>query len=296
MSARIILGVSRAPFLALTLSVLFLAISLVHSQLGELPLLRTLLIVLCGLSAHSAVNALNEYHDFESGLDLLTRRTPFSGGSGTLPAHPEKKQLVLLYSFLCVAICLFGGLYLAFTASYILFFYGAIGLFLVLVYTPWINRNPWLCLVAPGTGFGLIMLPGAVLALHAKLNAAAWLAAFSVFFLVNNLLLLNQFPDIEADKAAGRRTLPVVKGRNFSLTVAGVFYFAVFSILTAAVQSDIWPFYSLGLLVFLPLPLFTIYQMRMNRKSLLALGANVAVNLLFPVLTAIIIILAVDKP
>ena len=41
------------------------------------------------LCCHVSVNAFNEYYDFRSGLDARTRRTPFSGGSGTLPGKPE---------------------------------------------------------------------------------------------------------------------------------------------------------------------------------------------------------------
>ncbi len=47
------------------------------------------LVLLGALAAHGAVNALNEYADYRSGLDLRTARTPFSGGSGTLVDHPQ---------------------------------------------------------------------------------------------------------------------------------------------------------------------------------------------------------------
>ena len=45
--------------------------------------------------AHLAVNMLNEYFDFKSGLDFKTQRTPFSGGSGTLPANPHLARQAL---------------------------------------------------------------------------------------------------------------------------------------------------------------------------------------------------------
>ena len=44
-------------------------------------------VALVGLIAlHMAVNILNEWSDMRTGIDLETERTPFSGGSGTLPA------------------------------------------------------------------------------------------------------------------------------------------------------------------------------------------------------------------
>lgn len=50
--------------------------------------LAILLVLLAALLAHAAVNLFNEHHDFVSGLDATTVRTPFSGGSGSLPRHP----------------------------------------------------------------------------------------------------------------------------------------------------------------------------------------------------------------
>lgn len=287
MSAKVILGVSRAPFLLLTLSVLFLAFSLAYEQEKDVLFLRLFLIVICGLAAHIAVNALNEYQDFKSGLDLQSERTPFSGGSGTLPMYPEGLRVALFYGLACVILCILSGLYLALTSNLQLVLFGALGLAIVLAYTPWINRNPWLCLVAPGAGFGLIMLPGAVLALHASINLATGLAAFSVFFLVNNLLLLNQFPDIDADKRAGRLTLPIAKGQKFSLAIAAIFYLAVLVMLLLAVYLNIWPAYSLISLVLLPLPVLAIYKISKDQRNILALAANVIVSILFPVLVAV---------
>jgi 1,4-dihydroxy-2-naphthoate octaprenyltransferase len=39
------------------------------------------------VGVHVAVNALNEASDYKTGIDFNTERTPFSGGSGTLPAE-----------------------------------------------------------------------------------------------------------------------------------------------------------------------------------------------------------------
>src|SRR5690606_28083014 len=64
--------------------------------------------------------------------------------------------------------------------------------------------NPLLCLIAPGLGFGVLMVAGSHLLLAGSVDSRAWLASLLPFFLVNNLLLLNQFPDIDADRQAGR--------------------------------------------------------------------------------------------
>lgn len=45
--------------------------------------------------AHVSVNTFNEYLDFKSEPDLITKKIPFSGGSGALPQTPEMAGTVL---------------------------------------------------------------------------------------------------------------------------------------------------------------------------------------------------------
>ncbi|MFW2438612.1 MAG: prenyltransferase, partial [Arenicellales bacterium] len=73
----------RVPFLVLTPVCVFLGASTV--VLNETNTGLLMLVLLGALLAHISVNALNEYSDFRSGLDLTTTRTQFSGGSGALP-------------------------------------------------------------------------------------------------------------------------------------------------------------------------------------------------------------------
>ncbi|OOY42079.1 prenyltransferase, partial [Solemya velum gill symbiont] len=81
---------ARPPFLILTLSCISLGVAIALSTPGvDVHLVDVFLILLAGIASHISVNAFNEYFDFRSGLDELTERTPFSGGSGLLPTHPD---------------------------------------------------------------------------------------------------------------------------------------------------------------------------------------------------------------
>ena len=87
---NIVTGPMRVPFLVLAPACVFLGLGSAVWSTGSYNTLYALLALLGALAAHISVNALNEYFDFKSGLDTKTTRTPFSGGSGTLPANPEK--------------------------------------------------------------------------------------------------------------------------------------------------------------------------------------------------------------
>ncbi|HMD90764.1 MAG TPA: prenyltransferase [Anaerolineaceae bacterium] len=199
--ASYILGPMRVPFLILAPACVFLGYaSAVWTNSRTVNWLNVMLVVIGAISAHISVNALNEYFDFKSGLDFKTNRTPFSGGSGTLPAAPEKSGYALATGLVSLAVTALIGLYFVLTRGLGLAPVGLLGLVIILAYTPRFNRSPLLCLIAPGIGFGTCMILGTVYVLDGRYNWTAFFASLVPFFLVSNLLLLNQFPDVEADR------------------------------------------------------------------------------------------------
>jgi 1,4-dihydroxy-2-naphthoate octaprenyltransferase len=250
--------------------------------------------LLAALCAHISVNALNEYVDGRSGLDAMTQRTPFSGGSGTLQAHPGLARFTLLMGGVTLLTAVLLGLHLLMLQPggwQRLAPLGLLGVALVLGYSPWIARHPWLCLVAPGLGFGVLMVAGTACALTGHHTAMAWWAAGVPALLVNNLLLLNQFPDVEADRAVGRRTLPIVLGRPASVRVAGWQWALAYLLIALGVGQQALPAGALLGLLTAPLAWRTARGLRRHADEVPALvphlGANVAVTLLTPVLMAI---------
>ena len=92
----VLLASARLPFLVLTPVSILLGLACALTVTQEIDWLKLAIILLTAMSAHVSVNALNEYGDFRIGLDDVTERTPFSGGSGALPAHPKQARSVLL--------------------------------------------------------------------------------------------------------------------------------------------------------------------------------------------------------
>ncbi len=283
-------GLIRAPFLILAPVCVALGWASAVST-GAITDPSTLALVLLGaLSAHIAVNTLNEHEDFHSGLDLLTARTPFSGGSGTLPEQPGLAPWARRIGWTALVVTLLVGLLLTPRTGPGLWLLGGVGVALIYTYTRWLNRWPWLCLVAPGTGFGLLMVPGTYWALQGQLDGVAWAAALVPFFLVNNLLLLNQLPDIEADRRIGRRTFPIVYGEPWSLLMYGVFSGLAYGWLILGWVLDWWSVWSLAGLVTAPLALHILRGMRSSRyraaQRVRYLGLNVVLVLTTPLLMA----------
>jgi 1,4-dihydroxy-2-naphthoate octaprenyltransferase len=285
------LGTLRAPFLLLNLSCVMLGAGCAFWRKGSLSWTDAFLALLGAVCAHASVNSLNEYSDFLTGVDSYTVRTPFSGGSGTLQRHPGLAGYALGIGLVCAAVTVAIGVYFVVTCGWKILPVGILGLVTVSLYTPWLTRRPFLCLVAPGVGFGTCMAVGTDVVLGGDYSLAGLAASMVPFFLVSNLLLLNQFPDVEADRAGGRRNILIVYGVHAGALVYTLFLAGTYvSVIVAAVVRILPPLSLLALLT-VPLAIRASIGALRDGKDIArlkpALGMNVLINLLTPLLLAL---------
>lgn len=213
----------RLPFLLLTFSVIFLALSITIHSGAEISVIDSTLVFIGALSAHISVNLLNEYQDFHSGLDFLTVKTPFSSGSGALITTPSAASFVAKMSILFLFITSVIGVYFALTTSLKIIAIGLFGIAIIVFYTKWINKLPIICLICSGLAFGPLMVLGTSIVLVGNISWNVVLISLVPFFLTNNLLLINQFPDINADKQVGRNHFSIKYGMQKSIYVYLIF-------------------------------------------------------------------------
>ena len=288
---KFLLDPMRLPFLVLTPACVVLGLAAAVWTSGQVNWFHFVLVLIGALSAHVSVNIFNEYFDFKSGLDADTIRTPFSGGSGRLPESPEIARPALIMAWMFFGITALIGLYFVFTIGSWLIPLGLLGLLIIYFYTEWITRFPLLCLIAPGLGFGTLMVMGTDFVLTGQYSWTAFLASLVPFFLVNNLLLLNQFPDVEADQNVGRKHLPIKIGKEKSSWIYIVFLLLPYAVIVYGVITGYFPLSSL--IGFLSLPLVILNSRGVlhhadNTEELIPfLGQNVIINLITPVLVAI---------
>lgn len=286
-----LLGPMRIPFLILTPACVAVGVATAYRQTHEISWLQILLVLFGALASHICVNSFNEYFDFTSGLDAKTQRTPFSGGSGTLPIHPEFEKKTLCLAIVSFGIAMIIGLYFVWLRGMLLLPLGAIGLFLLVTYTIWLVYNPILCLIAPGLGFGTLMVMGTHFSLTGSYSWRSFVASLVPTFLVSNLLLLNQFPDVDADKSVGRRHFPITIGRQASVTLYGVLLLLTYLSVVVGVIIGLLPRFSLLALltgIFAWKAYQGAYQNSENIPALIpSMGLNVVINLTTPILLAV---------
>lgn len=290
-TVRTLAATLRPPFLLLTPACVLLGLAAAAHSQGQVDARRAAVVLAGALAAHASVNVLNEWHDFRSGLDSRTQRTPFSGGSGALPARPEAAGAALGLGLLLLALAGLAGLWLLQATGWALLPIGLAGLLLVTAYTPWATRRPAWCLLAPGLGFGPLMVLGTEVAMGTgRASAAGAVASLLPLGLASGLLLLNQFPDVEADRQAGRRHLPMLLGRRAAARVFGLLVAAAFASQAAGLALGLLPPGAARVFLVLPLAGWVTAQAWRHASNTPALqpamGGNVALNLLAPLLLA----------
>ncbi len=159
------------------------------------------------LLAHAGVNVFNDYYDHLNGSDEnnANRVFPFTGGSRFIQNGVLKPGQMLAYGLLLFMLVIAGGLWLIAQISQGLFWIGLAGLFIGWSYsaTPFkLNSRGWgeLCVVA---GF-LLVVAGADFVQRGAFSVLPWLAGLPYALLTTNILFINQFPDRDADRQAGK--------------------------------------------------------------------------------------------
>ena len=287
---KTVIGTMRPNFLLLSLVVVLLgtALAVFNGASWSTPLF--VLLMFGGVLAHASVNMLNEYQDYHSGLDAITERTPFSGGSGSLQSHPQSAPYVLATLVISLVMLIAMGLYFVYLKGWLLLPIGLIGILVIVTYTSTITRYPWLCLLAPGFAFGPLMVMGTYYVWTGGFNWEAFWLSLVPFFLVNNLLLLNQFPDLEADRKIGRFNVLMLSGERSGSRIFNVFlWLGLLMLLIAYATSPLPNTVLIALIAFvIAIPLTKLvsqYDGSMD-KLMPALAMNVIINLLTPLLMA----------
>jgi 1,4-dihydroxy-2-naphthoate octaprenyltransferase len=215
--------VTRANFLPLTVVIVFAGLAAAFYSLHEFNVLDGLLVLVGALLTHASVNSFNNYFDYRSGIDRRTKKTPFSGGVETIvkgKMSPSSALMVALLSLIGAGLI---GIYFLMRLFNVLFPILLYGLFVIVLYTPVLARVHGLSEIVAGSGFGLMGV-GTYVTQVGIINGPAIAVFVPVTILVALLLFLNEFPDAEVDRRAGRRHLVILLGKKKAawLYVAGL--------------------------------------------------------------------------
>ncbi len=287
-------GVARAPFLLLP-PTLVASGAAAAAWDGAFSWPRTLLAVVGLVALHMAVNIFNEWSDLRTGIDLHTERTPFSGGSGTLPAGGMSLRTAFWFGVGCSTVGLVVGAWFISRVGWVLLPLFVAGAISVIAYTDVLARLG-IGELAAGFGLGAGPVLGAAAVQNGTWSPASFWVAAPAFFMTFNLLFLNEFPDEAADRGGGRRNLVLIFGRKTAAWIYAAAALATPLVIVVGVVVGALPTpVLLGVLPSLLLvrPLRWVATDPSAPVPLPALGANVTWNLATNTLVAVGFVVAI---
>lgn len=203
---------TRPQFLLLSVVLVLLGTAMSFHD-GHFHWLRFILTTVGLVLAHASVNILNDYFDYRSGIDIATTRTPFSGGSGILPAGLLEPKGVYAFGLGCLLAALLIGIYLTAVSGWqvlpLVIGGGVVIYFYTSYLTKWMAGEIW-----AGLGLGTLPVLGTYFVQTGSYSSEALVASLAPGFLTANLLLLNEFPDVAADREAGRYHIVIAMGKT----------------------------------------------------------------------------------
>jgi len=286
-------GIARAPFLLLPVTLIVCGAGAAAFD-GAVSWTRSLLALVALVAVHTAVNALNEWSDMRRGIDLETIRTPFSGGSGTLPAGETPPVAALVLGLGTAGVGLVIGVWFLTQVGWGFLPFLLVGAVFVLGYTDALARMG-VGEVAAGLGLGGLAVAGTAYVQDGTLGPAALAASVPAFLMTFNLLLLNEFPDESADRRGGRKNLVLLFGRRPAARIYALAALLVPAWIVGGILIGPLPAFALlGALPSLLLvgPLRWAFGTAEEEVPIPAMGANVVWNLVTNTLLGVGLFLA----
>jgi len=206
------LTLPRFQFLPLTIIMVSLGTAIAAYE-GYFHLGHFLLAMIGSILVHMTVNIINDYHDYVDGIDLNTQRTPFSGGSGVLPLNLLKPKQAFWFATICLLIAMVIGFYFVMKRGWLLFPLLLLAGFSAYFYNVYLSK--WqIGEIFAGLCFGPLLVLGSYYVQTGRYSWETLVASLAPGILTSNLLVLNEFPDREADRKGGRRHWVITLGKK----------------------------------------------------------------------------------
>jgi len=161
--------------------------------------------------SQNAVNVLNDYHDYKTGIDAKTTKTPFSGGSKYLVSGAIRPESAFSFAVASLLLALPIGVYFVLERGVVLLAIAIVAGVSVYFYTTTFARV-YMGEFLAGLNLGPLAIIGAYYVQTGMLTSGAILVGVAPGIMIANVLFLNEVPDIGADSAGGRRNVPIVLG------------------------------------------------------------------------------------
>jgi len=247
------------------------------------------ILTMCGvLALHASVDLLNDYWDFKRGIDTTTHRTKMSGGSGVLPEGLLKPTQVYVAGIIFLIIGTAIGIYFVTTDGIVI---GIILAFAVIsIYFYSTKIVDWGLAEVFVAIKGSLIVIGTYFVQTSQITESAVLAGSVIGVLSSLVLFITSFPDHDADKAKGRKTLVISLGMQKACSILWIFPAITYGITIIAVIFEIFPVFCLIILSTVPLIIRSGLKLKQNYDKLTNLIPVMSSTLYFSRITGVLLV------
>jgi 1,4-dihydroxy-2-naphthoate octaprenyltransferase len=206
----------------------------------------SLIALICAVLIQIGTNFTNDLYDYLKGADNEKRKGPLRVlASGLISVREMKAGIMLVFGLTFLF-----GLYLVYIGGVIILTVGILSIITGLAYTagPFPLSYNGLGDIFVFIFFGII---GTVFTyyLHTlEITPVSFLVSIPVGALITNILIVNNYRDINEDKAAGKKTLAAIFGKRFSR-----YQFSILLIISFIIPLILFLFFDFEITVLLPL-------------------------------------------
>ena len=204
----------RIKFLLASIIAVTNGIAISYWKTGELDFGYAILTYFGVICLHISVDLLNDYWDFKRGIDTNTKRTKYSGGTGVIPENLINSKLIYCAGVIFLILGGLIGLYFVTIKGIIILILLTFAIISIYFY----STN----IVNAGLGELFVAIKGSMIVLGSyyiqsdQIDLTSIYVGIIIGLLSAVVLLVTSFPDYEADKKSGRRTLVIVMGKENS--------------------------------------------------------------------------------
>jgi len=247
------------------------------------------ILTICGvLALHASVDLLNDYWDFKRGIDTTTHRTKMSGGSGVLPEGLLKPAQVYAAGIAFLIIGTAIGIYFVATDGIVI---GIILAFAVIsIYFYSTKIVDWGLAEVFVAIKGSMIVIGTYFVQTSHITESVVLAGIVIGVLSSLVLFITSFPDHDADKAKGRKTLVISLGMQKACSILWIFPAITYGITIIAVIFEIFPVFCLIILSTAPLIIRSGLKLKQNYDKLTNLIPVMSSTLYFSRITGALLV------
>lgn len=263
-----------------------LAISWWHT--GQIDFLHAIMIMGGVAALHASVDLLNDYWDFKRGIDTQTQRTKLSGGTGVLPEGLlEPSQVYRAGIAFLVIGSLIGG-YFVIIDGIVIGILLAFAIISIYFYSTKI--------VDSGLAEVFVAIKGTMIVLGtyfiqtSEITLTPAMGGIIIGVLSSLVLFITSFPDYNADKSKGRKTLVIAVGKEKAVSVFWIFPIVAYALLIIGVFFEIFPIFCLVALLSVPIVLKSGNRLKHNFDDIKQLVPIMATTLSFSRITGVLFV------